>query len=396
MGRTHLSVSLAIAVVLLVINNAAAQTNTDGFEGSSISSFWTLSGSPSLTSAMAHTGTQSLQMPAGSSIFHAFTGPGYGSVEVYFYDDGVVRSTSSSVGLFPISTSTNSAGPYYIALPYGCSNYENGFSGCDLGNRSVGWHSFHLDYSSTGGDFRIDGAIVGTWNTPIAFSGVFIWNQPGTQTTTFIDDFSVTWRSASCQVDVTPFYVTGEPTTFNNNQCQTKYFGCALDSVASALTSFPTLTNINPVSLNADLQTHNGYDNCKLIFAMVPLLRSTKNAVRLTPSGSYPDYNKYLNDHFCTNRERVILKLNETSTVNSHTTQGTHFVVVTAKNGNDWTVFDPGWKNADPLAALSSLSAHLAPQHFTTNEGTTERTFTVADERSFAPQTSSDLSSLAI
>jgi hypothetical protein len=174
------------------MTNPKDQSFTDGFEGPTINPFWTVSGSAVLTSTNANSGSQSLQLAPSSSISHNFASPVFGSVSVHFYDDGIVHpNTSTSFGLFPLSQPPG----YYLALPYGCSNYENGIgiSGtCGLGHRSAGWHLFRLDFTPTGGDYIIDGAVVETWDIPVTFSGILIGNQATPVAATLIDDFSMT------------------------------------------------------------------------------------------------------------------------------------------------------------------------------------------------------------
>jgi hypothetical protein len=73
-------------------------------------------------------------------------------------------------------------------------------------------------------------------------------------------------------------------------------------------------------------------------------------------------YNDFLQEHFCNLGQHVIVDLNEYKNHNPIPC-GHHYVLVTGStNGNDWTVFDPGWGNAPP-----TLSGHIAG--FTNNQG---------------------------
>jgi hypothetical protein len=152
------------------------------------------------------------------------------------------------------------------------------------------------------------------------------------------------------------------------------------------LTSFPGWESITPAAVDAifanlpDGYQHRAYINFAAIGEATSQLIQ---CVDRSDAHSDADIDAYLNTHFCGNGERVILKLNETITKAGFTTNSTHFILVTGKAGNDWTVFDPGWTNAVPLGNLTSLLAHEHGNGFTTSSGTVTHQFTVAGVRSF-------------
>jgi hypothetical protein len=80
----------------------------------------------------------------------------------------------------------------------------------------------------------------------------------------------------------------------------------------------------------------------------------------------------------------VILHLNET--VDGRPTADGHWVFIVGKNGNDWTLFDPGWSHASRIGSdvdepelLTSLNAHLVGFVSAGHR----RTFTVSQVRTY-------------
>jgi hypothetical protein len=80
---------------------------SDSFEGASINPFWSIlnrSGSVSLSSNKAHTGSQSVRLDTTSTsqnklveLFHQFDAKSYGDTSVWFYDTGAGLSSSNYI-----------------------------------------------------------------------------------------------------------------------------------------------------------------------------------------------------------------------------------------------------------------------------------------------------------
>lgn len=160
---------------------------------------------------------------------------------------------------------------------------------------------------------------------------------------------------------------TGVPQYFGvGGASRTSKYGCLLCAAASMLTSIPGLGSMTPTELDQKLLGVNGYgagDN--LICSQLP--KAVSGKIRYV--GAKDDIrdwmalDAYLNEHFCGNGQRVILRLSPSAAVNP---DNVHFVLVTGRSGSDWTLFDPGWKNAYPTSGsttadpglLTSLMAH--------------------------------------
>jgi len=219
--------------------------------------------------------------------------------------------------------------------------------------------------------------------------------------------------------------------------CTTQKTGCALTATATMLTSFPfsvcatppLLASATPSCLDAVLNTlpTPGYgigcisgtypsgvpcpgpkapgaqeDRCEFEWARIPevIYKAAQDAhvsdvVQIWESGtkikkinesSDPScvaagigsnpVDCFLLTHVCQHGDRVILRLNEL--VEGEKAR-THFIYVIGESSagpKDWNVFDPGWKSADPLPNLSTLSGHLsgftptgqAKRHFQVDE----------------------------
>jgi hypothetical protein len=203
--------------------------------------------------------------------------------------------------------------------------------------------------------------------------------------------------------------------------CPTIVAGCALTSAATMLSSFSDLASIDPTQLDSRLRQmplygNNGtislcpesspscsasqpdqrvtypdwcefpWDTPKFAYPLTLALETGGQAAKSElydgNQGMYVSVNEYLNDYVCTNQDRVILQLDETTTalsgIISH--PGSHYVFVTGQLGSDWMLFDPGWSASNPSGSLSSLQAHLDGFH--TLDGTF-RTFSVIGARAF-------------
>jgi hypothetical protein len=194
----------------------------------------------------------------------------------------------------------------------------------------------------------------------------------------------------------------GVPQYFGNVPTKTQKAGCVLCSLASMLTSYPPLAlpAMTPAVLDGYLKANFAYDSSDDInFTFVPnalssLIKLTEYSQDLPAPSSYSgDYDPFLDTHFCANGERVILKLAEWVNGMQKLSQGQpayHYILVTAKDGDDWDVFDPGWNpaNTSPSANLGTLNGHLVGFIDSSNN---QRWFEVAGFRTFSSETSPTL-----
>jgi hypothetical protein len=86
-------------LALWLVPPVTAVTFTDGFEGTSISSFWTATGSgtATLTDSISHSGSQSLYLTQATNFRHDFGSPQSGSVSVWI--QGQQQCCGSAIGL---------------------------------------------------------------------------------------------------------------------------------------------------------------------------------------------------------------------------------------------------------------------------------------------------------
>jgi hypothetical protein len=178
--------------------------------------------------------------------------------------------------------------------------------------------------------------------------------------------------------------------------CVTQNFGCALLTSSNMLRSFdnPYLASDFPSVLDDNLVANDGYDNsCGLFFDRIP--QATGFFTQILGGGVVLDLDSYLDQHFCQEGDRAILRLNEYVNGSYH---GSHFLLVTGKNRSDWEVFDPGWQNQNvsPSGANVSLSGHYTG--FTTFNGqqATFRQFTLSEVRLFSTTQIANPGSLSI
>ena len=104
---------------------------SDSFEGTTLDPFWssnTQSGSIQLTTAMAHSGSQSVEFISTETaltkeiqLFHNFSSPTYGVTSVWMYDTGAGVDSSNYIG-FQVSNSS----PGFSA---GLTTFDYGFRG---------------------------------------------------------------------------------------------------------------------------------------------------------------------------------------------------------------------------------------------------------------------------
>lgn len=198
--------------------------------------------------------------------------------------------------------------------------------------------------------------------------------------------------------------------------CPTISYGCALSSTASMLTSFPSLTSINPAELDlrlgqGPLYGNNGtvslcpldLPNCSIaqpdervvypdwcefpwqsLHTAYPEItldygRAAQNSQLYETGKGYVPVGQFLTDQVCGAQARVVLQLCDGFDSSLNCKGGSdHYVFVTGQtaDGSDWNVSDPGWShvtcyNHAQQNCLNTLSGHLGPSGgFTSGSGT--------------------------
>jgi hypothetical protein len=209
--------------------------------------------------------------------------------------------------------------------------------------------------------------------------------------------------TSSCRVDTNNMFHQTDPEPevpqpyfggMQKDGCRTNKFGCALLTSSNMLRSFgDSFLSYTAKVLDTNLVMKGGYDpNCRLKFDRIP--NAVGGFVQLIKGGeiSKSSLDDFLDEHFCQNDERVIVKLTEFLN-GSQEPHGSHFILVTGKKEDgDWEVFDPGWRNASPQEALKSLDGHFTG--FTTSQ--IFRKFVFQEVRAFAKSSIADHRSLSI
>ncbi len=187
---------LAVLVFTLVPLSLAG-TFSDGFEGSVVDPFWTLEGggTDALTTAHAHSGTQSLTT---STLRWATTnsfGPSYGTASVWVYASDTTSTfqlqlfNSGGTTLFAIMMNYGGFdffdGNFYTYAP---STGWSGSTGYGLSNPGPGWFQLSIDANPVATIMKINGNTVQTYE-----AAPFYAVQMGTHLGTgYFDDFSIT------------------------------------------------------------------------------------------------------------------------------------------------------------------------------------------------------------
>ncbi|MBS0262122.1 MAG: hypothetical protein JSS02_09215 [Planctomycetes bacterium] len=254
---------------------------TDGFEGTSLNSFWSTylqSGSISLTSTTPHSGSQSVQFDSVDTgidkfIFleHTFEKPVYGTFSVWVFDSGAGLDSSSYIGFQLDQIGTNArndifgkdydfGGDTYTLGPNDTDNFSTGVL------RTPGWHQFLFDITPTLTVFEIDGSSVFTTDG-IPMDHVVLFMQGPSwrpEWTTFFDDFQfipatdldVTATAACSAIEGTPaknitlltFSDANPNVTAGNFSVSNVNWGTTLVGVTPSLSIVPNLAYTGPGS----------------------------------------------------------------------------------------------------------------------------------------------------
>lgn len=241
--HTQKCLKLIVTFGLCLAPMAATTTATDGFEGGSLNSFWSLEPGPgmvTLTTDAAHSGSQSLKIGASSTypwyggVIHDFGSEQFGSVSVYV-QTGVLCCGSAAAlsiqnnagGAIASLQRTSDGGLVARFWPPGSSELP----GTPVSGPLTGWHQLEVDSTPGGVTMKLDGTTVFTNPSVAKFRFVIldVWGGPGGSE--YFDDFSASVGTAQ------PLYST-----------------CLLYDATKAVKSGSTL----PVKL--DLCDSNGND----------------------------------------------------------------------------------------------------------------------------------------
>ena len=205
--RVKRSVVLTITSVCTAIISQGA-TITDGFEGSSVSPIWTITGpgSPTLTTSPVFDGAQSLRLQAASSfpweitLTHDFGVDQQGSISVHVDGDGLC--CSASAGLQIIDGSQNwlaviqqfAPGSFVGRIQPGGHQPETDSN--SIGT-TTGWHLLAMNIGPAGLSLSLDGNTVLTNSSVTAFRGVQLTVWGGPSAISNFDDFVATTTNAA-------------------------------------------------------------------------------------------------------------------------------------------------------------------------------------------------------
>ncbi len=188
---------------------------TDGFEGATLDPFWstyTQSGSIQLTTAMAHSGSQSVEFSSTQTslskyvnLFHNFSSPTYGVTSVWVYDTGAGVDSSNYIDFEISNTSVgfgSELGTQDYDLPGNGDTYDYSYSAPPVASsgstgisRTQAWHQFEFADTPQSFSLLIDGTTVYTQAGGTPFTQVLL-NMSGPDWdpawTTYFDDFTYT------------------------------------------------------------------------------------------------------------------------------------------------------------------------------------------------------------
>jgi len=208
-------------IVLFLATPGAHGDYIDGFEAGTLNPFWSTnlqSGSITLSTAQAHSGSQSAQFSTTSTgsnmtaqLFHSFSSPTFGSASVWIYDTGAGVSSSNYIG-FEVSNQINIIG-YLTTFDYGFQgggpgrgdqyDYQAfpGLSNAATGiTRTLAWHQFTISDTLQALTLMVDGTTVYTGAGGTPFNQITLnMNGPSFRPgwTSYFDDFSFVAAPAS-------------------------------------------------------------------------------------------------------------------------------------------------------------------------------------------------------
>lgn len=215
-NNTHIGIALA-ALCLPSFLGAEAINYSDGFEGSTLSGFWTETeqfGTISLSADQAKTGTQSLRIASIGGgqremyLRHDFSGPMKGSASVWFFDSNpgsetlYQHFTLGGWGGIVIGVDDYESVCYKATGATGTNCAYNNYpeSGNTTQLRALGWHLFAAEVTANSITLSIDDQVVLQKQGDFSFNFVTLqMTGPGWRPDTvgFWDDFSINAHSAN-------------------------------------------------------------------------------------------------------------------------------------------------------------------------------------------------------
>lgn len=213
--KTLLLIALIFVMAVSAIP-ALAETFVDGFEGTSIGSYWTPSTNydyrfgvrttpmPTISSDQAHSGSQALTLISngytGALVTHDYATLQKGTISVWMYDayPGIrtryvalrlFNSTAVAGSLgsdFGITTDDSSANTYRAETAGGSNPMVT--------PRTLGWHHLEIKYASNAVEQWLDGSLMQTVTGDFGFDQVQLsnggWPYDLQTATYYFDDFS--------------------------------------------------------------------------------------------------------------------------------------------------------------------------------------------------------------
>ena len=191
---------LILGTAIFGLSAARAGTIFGGFEGASISPFWTVvgPGTVTLSNAVAFAGTQSVEIvsnfPQLDELTHDFGTDWQGSVSVYV--QGASMCCGAQAGLqiedgsqnwlavLEQTTPTN----FIARVQPGGNPPESDFPFTS----SAGWHLFEVDVDNSGLTMKFDGSAVLSQPSVTSFQILDLTVWGGTGATAYFDNFSAT------------------------------------------------------------------------------------------------------------------------------------------------------------------------------------------------------------
>ena len=203
--KRFILISVFLLGSLFCVNNARAFTFSDGFEGASIDSFWsiwnTFNGGAILSNQQAHTGSQSLDLfstgfggygHSNIQLEHNFAEAMQGSYSIWFYDPG-------HAGMYSHIIADNNISGYGNAI--GVEDWDPTFYHAGLSSspgadptplsRSLGWHLFSANVGPSGSYLYIDNNLYRSNANNDSFNRIDLSMNTYFPTAVYFDDFTI-------------------------------------------------------------------------------------------------------------------------------------------------------------------------------------------------------------
>jgi hypothetical protein len=209
------TVKLSLFTLLLLSVQAMGGVSfSDGFEGTSLDPFWSVSAGAytladySLSAENVRSGSQSLKITHGANLNysqvgcpalylgHEFAPSVQGTFSVWYYD--TLAPNLSGLGVDDAIAYTASLGVSYDDWASANFAYYASLPTEKVGDQSLGWHHYEITVGDTGSTYRLDGNIVGGTSPLTGVNRLYIASivpndvyNPG-NFVVYFDDFSFT------------------------------------------------------------------------------------------------------------------------------------------------------------------------------------------------------------